>query len=138
MRTIDQLRKQPEEQWRPVDDGHVNLNYRLFPGLSLSVVFGNRLEIFTIYPGDTVHETVAMHYAYRSTAPAPEEAKELEEQVRWACQTVVDNEDYAMAARAGAGLRAPFTPKTLVFGRNEPVMQHMALGLRRALGLPNG
>jgi hypothetical protein len=27
-------------------------------------------------------------------------------------------------------------PKTLVFGRNEPVMQHMALRYRKALGLP--
>ena len=136
MRTIDQLRDQPEQDWKPVDDGHVNLNYRLFPGLSLSVVFGDRLEIFTIYPGDDAHQTVALHHAYRRQAPTPQEAKDLEEQVRWACQTVVDNEDYAMAARAGAGLRAPFLPQSLVFGRNEPVMQHMALGLRRVLDLP--
>jgi phenylpropionate dioxygenase-like ring-hydroxylating dioxygenase large terminal subunit len=137
MKTIDNLRDLPEDQWRPVDDGSIGLNYRLFPNLSLSVVFGNRLEIFTIYPGENVHETVALHYAYRREPPAsPEEEKELEEQIRWACHTVVDNEDYAMAARAGLGLRSPFTPKTLVFGRNEPVMQHMASTLRRTLGLP--
>jgi phenylpropionate dioxygenase-like ring-hydroxylating dioxygenase large terminal subunit len=136
MRTIDQLREKPEADWAPVDDGQVSLNYRLFPGLSFSVVFGSRLEIFTVFPGPSVHETVALHYAYRREAPATEaEATELEEQVRWACQTVVDGEDYAMAARAGEGLRAPFRPKTLVFGRNEPVMQHMALTLRRRLGL---
>ncbi len=137
MRSIDKLRDLPEEQWRPVDDGSINLNYRLFPNLSLSVVFGNRLEIFTVYPGDNIHETVALHQAYRREPPADEqEVKELEEQIRWACRTVVDNEDYAIAARADTGLRSPFTPKTLVFGRNEPVMQHMAVNLRRALGLP--
>ncbi|HEY8527069.1 MAG TPA: aromatic ring-hydroxylating dioxygenase subunit alpha [Acidimicrobiales bacterium] len=135
MRTIDQLRGRPEEEWRPVDDGHINLNYRLFPNLSLSVVFGNQLEIFTVYPGDGVHETVALHYAYRKEPPAPDEVAELEEKVRWTCQTVVDGEDYAMAERAGLGLRSPFRPDTLVFGRNEPVMQHMALALRRTLGL---
>lgn len=134
-RTIDKMRGTPESEWTPVDDGHVGLNYRLFPNLSMSLVFGNRLEIYTLYPGATQHETVSVHFAYRKEAPAtPEEAKELEEQVRWACQTVVDNEDYRMATRAGQGLRAPFKPKTLVFGRNEPVMQHMAITLRRTLG----
>ena len=39
MRTIDQLRDLPEDKWRPVDDGQINLNYRLFPNLSLSLVF---------------------------------------------------------------------------------------------------
>ncbi|MBL7488235.1 aromatic ring-hydroxylating dioxygenase subunit alpha [Frankia sp. AgB1.9] len=133
MRTVDKLRETPEEDWRPVDDGQINLNYRLFPNLSFSVV-GDRLEIFTIYPGESLHETVALHYAYRRELPASDqEAKELEEAVRWACQTVVDKEDYEMATRAGLGLRSPFVPKTLVFGRNEPVMQHMARTLRRVL-----
>ncbi|ADP83460.1 Rieske (2Fe-2S) iron-sulfur domain protein [Pseudofrankia inefficax] len=133
MRTVDRLREIPEEDWRPVDDGQINLNYRLFPNLSFSVV-GDRLEIFTIYPGESLHETVALHYAYRRELPASDqEAKELEEAVRWACQTVVDKEDYEMATRAGLGLRSPFVPKTLVFGRNEPVMQHMARTLRRVL-----
>lgn len=136
-RTIDKMRDQPEQEWRPVDEGHIGLNYRLFPSLSLSVVFGNRLEIYTVFPGPTVHETVAIHYAYRKDPPAtPEEAKELEEAVRWACETVVDKEDYEMAARAGVGVRSPFRPKTLVFGRNEPVMQKMALTLRRVLDRP--
>jgi phenylpropionate dioxygenase-like ring-hydroxylating dioxygenase large terminal subunit len=135
MRTVDKLRELPEEEWKPVDDGQINLNYRLFPGLSLSVVFGNRLEIFCVYPGETVHETLAIHYAYCKEAPPADKAEEMAAAVRWACQTVVDGEDYMMAERAGAGLRAPFTPKTLVFGRNEPVMQHMALTLRRTLNL---
>jgi phenylpropionate dioxygenase-like ring-hydroxylating dioxygenase large terminal subunit len=134
MRTIDELRSTPEDQWKPVDDGQINLNYRLFPNLSLSIVSGDRLEIFTIYPGTDVHETVALHYAYRRQAPAPEEVEDLAEQVRWACKTVVDGEDYAMATRAGLGLRSVFRPQTLVFGRNEPVMQHMATTLRRTLG----
>lgn len=136
MRTIDELRDRPEEQWRPVDDGQINLNYRLFPNLSLSVVSGDRLEIYTIYPGESIHETVAMHYVYGRKAPTPDEVDELEKEIRWACQTVVDNEDYAMAAHVGAAMRSPYTPETLVFGRNEPVMQHMALSLRRVLGLP--
>ncbi|WP_019926667.1 aromatic ring-hydroxylating dioxygenase subunit alpha [Nocardia sp. BMG111209] len=135
MRTVDRLREVPEEQWRPVDDGQINLNYRLFPNLSFSVV-ADRLEIFTIYPGESLHETVAWHHAYRRTAPSPEEADALDKEVRWACQTVVDNEDYAMAAKVGAAMRSPYTPDTMVFGRNEPVMQHMALVLRRAMAQP--
>jgi choline monooxygenase len=134
MKTIDKLRDRPEGEWgSPVDDGHVNLNYRLFPNLSLSVVNGDRLEIFTIYPGNSLNETMALHYAYRREAPAPDEAAGLEEAVRWACQTVVDAEDYAMCAQIDPGLRAPVAPQAFVIGRNEPVLQHLTLALRRAL-----
>jgi phenylpropionate dioxygenase-like ring-hydroxylating dioxygenase large terminal subunit len=134
MKTIDRLRDIPEDQWgSPVDDGHVNLNYRLFPNLSLSVVSGDRLEIFTIYPGSSLSEAVALHYAYRREAPAPEEAAALEEAVRWACKTVVDGEDYAMCAQIDPALRAPVVPQSFIIGRNEPVLQHLTLALRRVL-----
>ena len=77
---------------------------------------------------------MALHYAYRREAPAPEEAAALEEAVRWACQTVVDNEDYFMSAQVDPGVRAPVAPRTMLIGRNEPVLQHMTLALRRVLG----
>ena len=133
VRTIDELREIPEEQWRPIDDGQINLNYRLFPNLSLSMVFGTRLEIFSIYPGDDVHHTIAIHHAYHKDPP-PLTKRERPSQVLWACRTVVDGEDYAIAERTEPGLHSPSAPKTLVFGRNEPVMQAMALALRRTLG----
>jgi choline monooxygenase len=135
MKTIDKLREVPEDDWgTAVDDGHINLNYRLFPNLSLSVVFGDRLEIYTVYPGSNLREAQALHYAYRREVPLPEEAAELEEQVRWACQTVVDAEDYAMCATIDPGLTAPVTSRTMLIGRNEPVLQHHTLALRRVLG----
>ncbi|MGH3253496.1 MAG: aromatic ring-hydroxylating oxygenase subunit alpha [Trebonia sp.] len=135
MKTIDKLRDQPEDEWFPVDDGHINLNYRLFPNLSLSVVTGDRLEIFAVYPGNSVSEAMALHYAYRREPPSTDEAAALEEAVRWACQTVVDGEDYAMCAQIDPGLRAPVAPATMVIGRNEPVLQHHTLALRRTLGI---
>jgi hypothetical protein len=102
----------------------------------MSVVFGNRLEVFTVFPGDDLHETVALHYAYRQEIPDSEpERKELEEMVRFACQSVVDGEDYRMAELTQRSLHSPSAPRTLVFGRNEPVMQSMALTLRRVLGV---
>jgi nitrite reductase/ring-hydroxylating ferredoxin subunit len=134
MRTIDKLRDLPEEEWgSPVDDGHINLNYRLFPNLSFSVVSGDRLEIYTVYPGNSIAESVALHYAYRRQAPEPGEAAAMEEAVRWACQTVVDAEDYAMCAQIDPGLRAPVAPRSFIIGRNEPVLQHHTLALRRVL-----
>jgi phenylpropionate dioxygenase-like ring-hydroxylating dioxygenase large terminal subunit len=135
MKTVDTLRDQPQDEWgSPVDDGHINLNYRLFPNLSLSVVNGDRLEIFTIYPGGSINEAVALHYAYRREAPAPEEAAAVEESVRWACQTVVDGEDYWMCSTIDPGLRAPVAPDSFLIGRNEPVLQHLTLALRRVMG----
>ncbi len=139
LKSIDTLRDLPEAQWRPVDDGHINLNYRLFPNLSMSVVFGNRLEVFTIFPGENLHECTALHYAYRQEIPeTQEEREELEKMVRFACQSVVDGEDYRMAELTERSLQSPSAPRTLVMGRNEPVMQSMALTLRRVLGLGSG
>lgn len=134
MRSIDDLRHVTEDQWYPVDQGQINLNYRLFPNLSMSVVFGNRLEIFTVYPGERIDESFALHYAYARDVPDDEtERKELEEAVRYACRTVVDGEDYRMAELSQRALKSPSAPKTLVYGRNEPVMQRMAATLRRVL-----
>lgn len=134
-RTIDKMWELPEDQWRPVDEGHLSLSYRLFPNLSMSVALGNRLEIFTIYPGEHIDESFALHYAYLREVPEDEvERKELEEAIRFACQSVVDAEDYRMAEFSQLALKSPSAPKTLVYGRNEPVMQHLAKALHRVLG----
>src|SRR5437762_14321053 len=69
MKSIDSLRERPEDEWRPVDEGQSFLNYRLFPNLSFSVVVGAPPEIFTVFPGDNLRETVALHYAYRKDLP---------------------------------------------------------------------
>ncbi len=133
MRSIDHLRALPESEWRPVADGHINFNYRLFPNLSISVV-QDRLEIYAVYPEQSIDRTVSLHYTYQREPPKSEdERKRVGDQVYWACQSVVDKEDYAVAARTEPGLRSPSAPETLVFGRNEPVMQHMARTLRRVL-----
>lgn len=139
LKTIDQLRNLPEDQWYPLRDGHINLNYRLFPNLSLSLLaseFDERLEVYTPFPVG-IDETVSLHYVYRSDIPTDEEElKQLRENVRYGCTSVADNEDFAVVETAEPGLLSPSTPKTFVFGRNEPLMQHMALSLRRTLGLP--
>src|SRR5262249_23259582 len=136
LKSIDTLRDVPEAEWRPVDGGHLNVNYRLFPSTSFSIVFGSRLESFTTFPGDRVGETVSLHYAYRRELPdSEEERKQLDEMVRFACRSVVDGEDFRMAEQIGRGLRSPSAPKTLGCGRNEPRMQSMALSLRRAVGV---
>jgi choline monooxygenase len=137
LKNINALRDQPEDQWRPVEGGHLNLNYRLFPSLSMSVVFGDRLEIYELWPGNSVGETVSLHYAYRKEIPESAEArKQLDESVRYGCQTIVDAEDYRTAEAQYRSLRAPFGPKTVLIGRNEPIVQHMHRASRRAVGLP--
>jgi phenylpropionate dioxygenase-like ring-hydroxylating dioxygenase large terminal subunit len=133
LRNIDGLRHQVENQWQPVKGGHLNLNYRLFPNLSLSVVFGDRLEIYQILPGTTVGDTVALHYAYRNEIPDDEdERKQLEKMVRYACE-VVEKEDYRIAESAYIGYSSPNAPKTILIGRNEMAMQHLHHALHRSL-----
>ncbi len=136
VRTIDKLRDLPEDQWYPLKEGMISLSYRMFPNVSFSVVFGDRLEIYTPFPGDSIHDTVSLHYAYGKELPDSEqEREELAQKVLFACKTVVDDEDFRVAERTEPWIHSPSMPKTLVFGRNEPVMQHMALKYRDALGL---
>ena len=45
----------------------------------------------------------------------------------WICETVVDGEDFWVAARTEPGIRTGLLD-TVVFGRNEPAPQHLHRG----------
>jgi choline monooxygenase len=50
----------------------------------------------------------------------------------WICETVVDGEDFWVAARTEPGVRTGLL-ETVVFGRNEPAPQHLHRGFAAAL-----
>jgi hypothetical protein len=44
--------------------------------------------------------------------------------VYFGCETIINREDLWVSARSEPGLHAPAAPGTLLFGRNEPSVQH--------------
>jgi phenylpropionate dioxygenase-like ring-hydroxylating dioxygenase large terminal subunit len=129
LRSIDELRAQPEAEWRDVDR-HFSYQYSLFPNTCLTVD-SRHIELWQVQP-DGVDRSIVLHTAYaRPGLPAEEQAK-LVEMAPWICETVVDGEDFWVAARTGPGLRTGLVG-TVVFGRNEPACQHLHRGFAEAL-----
>ena len=129
IRSIDELRELPEEQWRDVDR-HFSYQYSLFPNTCLT--FDSRhIELWQIFP-DGVDRSVVLHTAYARPGLPDEEHAKLVEMAPWICETVVDGEDFWVAARTEPGIRTGLVD-TVVFGRNEPACQHLHRGFREAL-----
>jgi choline monooxygenase len=60
------------------------------------------------------------------------EQQRLADFAPWVCEKVVDAEDFWVAARTEPGLRTGMVD-TVMFGRNEPALQHIHQGFAAAL-----
>ena len=130
IRTIDELRDVPEEDWQAVDR-HLSYQYSLFPNTCMT--FDSRhIELWQIVPVDAARSEV-VHTAYARPGLPEAETTRLAEMAPWICETVVDGEDFWVAGRTEPGLRTGIV-ETVVFGRNEPAPQHLHRGFATALG----
>jgi choline monooxygenase len=121
VRTIGALKEQDESEWDNLIQ-HFTYQYALFPNTSLTV--GPRhLELWQVLPVTATTSRV-LHTAY--VRPDLEQAAKdkAEQQIGWICKGVVDTEDFWVAARTEPGISTGIL-KTVVFGRNEPALQHL-------------
>jgi phenylpropionate dioxygenase-like ring-hydroxylating dioxygenase large terminal subunit len=131
LRSIDSLRDIPEAEWEPFK--HISLQYRLYPSVSFSV-YPEKVEAYWILPGRHPAEGHGIHAVYVSELPRTEEERVvLDEAIRFGCETVVNGEDLWVTGRSEPGLRAPASPGYVLFGRNEPVVQHFHCLYRQAI-----
>ncbi len=129
IRSIDELRDRPEAAWGEVTP-YFSYQYQLFPNTSLT--FDSRhIELWQILP-DGPAGTEVVHTAYMRPGLPDEERQRLAEMAPWICETVVDGEDFWVAARTEPGLRTGLV-ETVLFGRNEPALQHLHRGFASAL-----
>lgn len=129
VRSIDELRDRPEAEWGAVT-AHLSPQYALFPNVSLT--FDRRhIELWQILPVDESTSEV-VHTAYVRPDLPEDERKSLAEFASWVCETVVDGEDFWVAGRTEPGIRTGMVD-TIVFGRNEPALQHLHRGYAAAL-----
>jgi phenylpropionate dioxygenase-like ring-hydroxylating dioxygenase large terminal subunit len=129
LRSIDELREVPESDWHDVAR-YFSYQYALFPNTSLT--FDSRhIELWQILPIDATTSEV-VHTAYLRPGLSEEDRAKVVEMAPWICETVVDGEDFWVAARTEPGIRTGLLD-TVVFGRNEPAPQHLHKGFAAAL-----
>ncbi len=129
LRTIDELKDVPEEDWTDVDR-YFSYQYAVFPNVSLT--FDSRhIELWQILPTGPTTSAV-LHSTYIRPDLSEEDAAKLAEMAPWICDTVVDGEDFWVAGRTEPGLSTGLVP-TVIFGRNEPALQHLHEGYEAVL-----
>ena len=126
--TIDPLRDTPEEEWGDVLP-HITFQYALFPNTGLSVT--KHCELWQILPVDPSTSAV-LHTSYAPPALPQSERDRIATFTEWICTTVNDQEDFWVAALTEPGIRTGLTG-TVVFGKNEPALQHLHRGYAAAI-----
>ena len=129
LRSIDALRGIPESQWGDVSQ-HFSYQYQLFPNTAMTFD-ARHIELWQILPVAPDRSAV-IHSAYLRPGLSDEERAKAVDMAPWICETVVDGEDFWVAARTEPGIRTGLLG-TVVFGRNEPAPQHLHRGFATVL-----
>jgi phenylpropionate dioxygenase-like ring-hydroxylating dioxygenase large terminal subunit len=119
----------PEEQWDPFHN--MVVIYALFPNIVLSVTIANG-ELFRIYPGDAPGRSTTVHQNSTPLDISDESVAAGAQAVFEYAHATVRDEDYRLVARLQANLQSGARDH-LVFGRNEPGLQHRHITWAQAL-----
>jgi carnitine monooxygenase subunit len=123
----------PEEQWEPLQA--MVVIYALFPNIVISCTVANG-ELFRIYPGDVPGRSITVHQNSTPLDVSDESTAAGAAAVFEYAHSTVRDEDYALVAGLQANLESG-VHEHLVFGRNEPGLQHRHTTWSEAIEHPN-
>ncbi|ORB76141.1 aromatic ring-hydroxylating oxygenase subunit alpha [Mycobacterium scrofulaceum] len=129
LNTILALDDVPEEQWDPFQN--MVVIYALFPNIVLSVTIANG-ELFRIYPGDRPGRSVTVHQNSTPLDVSDNAVAAGAQAVFEYAHATVRDEDYRLVEALQANLESGVSDH-LLFGRNEPGLQHRHNAWARAL-----
>ncbi len=129
LNTILELDAVPEEQWNPFHN--MVVIYALFPNIVLSVTIANG-ELFRIYPGDQPGRSITVHQNATPQDLSDESVAAGAQAVFEYAHATVRDEDYRLVEGLQANLESGARDH-LVFGRNEPGLQHRHITWAEAL-----
>jgi phenylpropionate dioxygenase-like ring-hydroxylating dioxygenase large terminal subunit len=132
LNNILDLENIPEAQWDPLQS--LVVIYALFPNIVLSVTMTNG-ELFRVYPTDEPGRSVTVHENSTPLDLSDEFVAASAQAVYDYAHATVRDEDYRLVE----GLQANLTSGVrdhLVFGRNEPGLQHRHATWSRAIETP--
>jgi carnitine monooxygenase subunit len=114
------LENVPEEQWDPLQN--MVVIYALFPNIVLSATIANG-ELFRVYPGEVPGRSITVHQNSTPLDLSDESVAAGAQAVFEYAHGTVRDEDYALVEKLQANLSSG-AKEQLVFGRNEPGLQH--------------
>jgi phenylpropionate dioxygenase-like ring-hydroxylating dioxygenase large terminal subunit len=129
LNSILELDGVPEERWNPLHN--LVVIYALFPNIVLSVTIANG-ELFRIYPADGPGRSITVHQNSTPLDLAEESMAAGAQAVFDYAHATVRDEDYRLVTALQANLQSGARDH-LLFGRNEPGLQHRHLAWARAL-----
>ncbi|MEZ0364268.1 aromatic ring-hydroxylating dioxygenase subunit alpha [Mycobacterium sp. pUA109] len=126
---ILELEDIPEDQWDPFK--YMVVIYALFPNIVLSVTIANG-ELFRIYPADGPGRSITVHQNSTPLDVSDESVAAGAQAVFDYAHATVRDEDYRLVEALQANLKSGARGQ-LLFGRNEPGLQHRHLSWDAAL-----
>ena len=129
LNSILELDDVPEEQWDPFQN--LVVIYALFPNIVLSVTIANG-ELFRIYPADKPGRSITVHQNSTPLDLSDESVATGAQAVFDYAHATVRDEDYRLADTLQANLESGARDH-LLFGRNEPGLQHRHMTWAEAL-----
>ena len=129
-RSIDQLRGVAVEEWSPLD--HLVVVHQIFPN-TLVIWLKDHVEMWRSHPDPDDPSKCSI----RLSLFTPEAATTDDEQAHWELNwkltmDTVDNEDFRVAAGIQRGM-ASGAQSVVVYGTNEPAMQHFTNNVRNVV-----
>jgi hypothetical protein len=128
-RTLDALRGQPEEAWDVFD--HTAIIYVLFPN-TIFLFQRDHVETWHIFPGDRVDNCAMYVSLYIPEPVASDSARRHWDNNFNLLMATVENEDFPTCEGMQRGFSAG-AQDSIVFGRNEPALQHFHRSITSAL-----
>ncbi|OJZ73556.1 (2Fe-2S)-binding protein [Mycobacterium paraffinicum] len=129
LNTILGLDEVPEDQWDPFQN--MVVIYALFPNIVLSVTIANG-ELFRIYPADRPGRSITVHQNSTPLDISDESVAAGAQAVFEYAHATVRDEDYRLVEGLQTNLESGARDH-LLFGRNEPGLQHRHIAWARAL-----
>jgi nitrite reductase/ring-hydroxylating ferredoxin subunit len=120
-RSLEELNKIPEDQWQP--DTHIRRIFHVFPNLAVSAMTGNHCLINQIFPGPTQAKSITRQTIMVREKPVTEEQKRDADEFAEVTISAIRDEDYPINEGVSQSLLSG-RAKGVVFGRNEPALQH--------------
>jgi phenylpropionate dioxygenase-like ring-hydroxylating dioxygenase large terminal subunit len=131
-RTIDELRGQPEEGWNVFD--HTAVIYVLFPN-TIFLFQRDHVETWHMFPGERVDQCAMYASLYIPDPVASDSAKRHWDNNFNLLMATVEEQDFPACEGMQRGFLSD-AQESIVFGRNEPALQHFHRSVKAALGQP--
>lgn len=133
-RSLSELNGVPESQWEP--DLHIRRIFHVFPNLAVSAMTGQYCLINQIFPGPTPATSVTRQTIMVRRLPETEAERRDADEFAEVTVSAIRDEDYPINQGVAQSLLSGRATSVL-FGRNEPALQHYHRTLERLVGQPS-